>query len=107
MRRKAVFVSLLLPSLSATAAISDPQCDQASTVAVAHLRLARESRNAMNRSAFNEKCRVVFTQFVEAVAARQAVATCQDGESPQSALKVIDAEIQIINDHIAEQSCGK
>jgi hypothetical protein len=91
MRRKAVFVSLLLPSLSATAAISDPQCDQASTVAVAHLRLARESRNAMNRSAFNEKCRVVFTQFVEAVAARQAVATCQDGESRQSALKVIDA----------------
>ena len=71
MRRKAVFVSLLLPSLSATAAISDPQCDQASTVAVAHLRLARESRNAMNRSAFNEKCRVVFTQFVEAVAARK------------------------------------
>jgi hypothetical protein len=67
MRRKAVFVSLLLLSLSATAAISDPQCDQASTVAVAHLRLAQESRNAMNRSAFNEKCRVVFTQFVEAV----------------------------------------
>ena len=47
----------------------------------------------MNRPAFNEKCHVVFTQFVEAVAARQAVATCQDGESPQSALKVIDAEI--------------
>ena len=80
MRRKAVFVSLLLLSQSATAAISDPQCDQASTVAVAHLRLARESRKAMNRSAFNEKSRVVFTQFVEAVAARQAVATCQDGE---------------------------
>lgn len=90
MRRKAVFVSLLLLSLSATAAISDPQCDQASTVAVAHLRLARESRNAMNRSAFKREvpCRL---QFVEAVAARQAVATCQDCESGQSALKVIDA----------------
>ena len=45
----------------------------------------------MNRSAFNEKCRVVFTQFVEAVAARQVVATYQDGESHQNALKVIDA----------------
>ena len=45
----------------------------------------------MNRSAFNQKSRFVFAQFVEAVAARQAVATCQDGESRQSALKVIDA----------------
>ena len=70
MRRKAVFVSLLLLSLL-------------------------------------RRLRSVIRNAIEAVAARQAVATCQDGESRQSALKVIDAEIQIINDHIAEQSCGK
>jgi hypothetical protein len=105
MRRKAVFVALLLLSLSTTAAISDPQCDQASTLAASHVRRTRASHNSIDRSAFDQKCRVVFTQFVEAVAARQAAATCQDGVSRQSALKVIDAEIQIINDHIAEQSC--
>ena len=58
-------------------------------------------------SAVLRRLRSVIRNAIEAVAARQAVATCQDGESRQSALKVIDAEIQITNDHIAEQSCGK
>jgi len=105
MRRKAVFVALFFLSLSTTGVLSAPQCDQESTLAASHLRRARASLNSVNRSAADEKCRIVLMQFVEAVAAREAAATCQDSASRQSALKAIDAEIETFNDRIAEQSC--
>jgi hypothetical protein len=61
----------------------------------------------MDHFAVDENCRVVIAQFVEAVTARQAAATCQNSVSRERALKVIDAEIQTFNDRIAEQSCGQ
>ena len=60
-----------------------------------------------HHSAVDENYRVVIAQFVEAVTARQAAATCQNSVSRERALKVIDAEIQTFNDRIAEQSCGQ
>jgi hypothetical protein len=99
--------ALLLLSVSNTVALSASQCDQDSTLGASQLRRARASQNSVDRSALNENCRVVITQFVEAVTARQAAATCQDDVSRQRALKVIDAEIQTFNDRIAEQSCGQ
>jgi hypothetical protein len=39
--------------------------------------------------------------------ARQAAATCMDGEERQRALENLDAEIQLFNERIAEQSCGQ
>lgn len=105
MRRQAVFVALFFLSLFTTGVLSAPQCDQESTLAASHLRRARASHNSMIRSAADEKCRLVLAQFVEAVAAREAAATCQDSASRQIALKLIDAEIATFNDRIAEQSC--
>jgi hypothetical protein len=72
-----------------------------------HLRHARASQNRMGHSADDQSCRVVITQFVEAVTARQAAATCQDGVSRQRTLEMLDAEIRTFNDRIAEQSCGQ
>lgn len=61
----------------------------------------------MDRPAVDDNCRVVIAQFLEAVTARQAAATCQDSVGRQRALKAIDTEIETFNDRIAEQSCGQ
>ena len=93
---------LLLP---ATAALSASRCDQASIAATSHLRLARASQSSTDHVANVENCRAYFKQFVEAVTARQAVATCQGGVGRQRALENLDVEIQLFNDRISEQSC--
>jgi hypothetical protein len=99
--------AILLLSLSNAAALGAAQCDQESTIASSQLGRARASQNSMVHSNVDEKCRVVIAQFVEAVTARQAAATCQDSVGGQRALRVIDAEIEKFNDSIAEQSCGQ
>jgi hypothetical protein len=99
--------AFLLLSLSSAAALGAAQCDQDATLAASHLQHARASQNSMDHSAVGENCRVAIAKFVEAVTARQATATCQDGVDRQRALKVIDAEIETFNDRIAEQSCGQ
>jgi sulfur relay (sulfurtransferase) DsrC/TusE family protein len=100
-----VVPSLLL--LRATATLSASQCDQTSTAVASHLRLAGASQSSTDHVANVENCRAYFKQFVEAVTARQAVATCQDGVGRQRALENLDVEIQLFNDRIAEQSCGQ
>ena len=103
-------VILVVPSfllLPATATLGASQCDQTSTAVVLHLRPARASQSIVDRVANVENCRAYFKQFVEAVTARQAAATCQDGVGRQRALEYLDVEIQLFNDRIAEQSCGQ
>jgi hypothetical protein len=95
---------LLLP---ATATLGASQCDQTSTAVTFHLRLARASEGSMEHVANVENCRAYFKQFVEAVTARQAAATCKNGVGRQRALENLDVEIQLFNDRIAEQSCGQ
>ena len=103
-------VILVVPSLlllPATATLGASQCDQTSIAVASHLRLARASQSSMDHVANVETCRAYFTQFVEAVTARQAAATCQDGVGRQRVLENLDVEIQLVNDRIAEQSCGQ
>jgi hypothetical protein len=97
---------LLLLSMSNTAALGTSECDQESTLSASHIRRVRASQNGGNHSSVDEKCRVVISQFVEAVTARQAAATCQNSVSREPALRIIDAEIETLNDRIGEQSCG-
>lgn len=99
--------ALFLLSLSNAAALGAVQCDQESTLASSQIRRARASQNSMVLSAVDENCHAVIAQFVEAITARQAAATCQDGAGRQRALAVIDAEIEKVNDLIAQQSCGQ
>ena len=91
--------------LSTAAALGASQCGQA-TVVSSHLRLVRSSQNSVGRPATNESCRLDFKQFIEAVTARQAVADCPNDVERQRALEVLDAEIQIFNDRIADR-CGQ
>jgi hypothetical protein len=100
-----VVPSLLL--LPVTAALGASQCDQTSVAVASHLRLARASQSSMDHVANVENCHAYFKQFVEAVTARQAAATCQDGVGRQRGLEKLDLEIQLVNDRIAEQSCGQ
>ena len=102
-----VAFALLLLSMSNTAALGASECDQESTLGASHIRRARASQNSVSHSSVDEKCRVVISQFVEAVTARQAAATCQNSVSRERALRIIDAEIETFNDRIGEQSCGQ
>jgi hypothetical protein len=101
-----VAFALLLLSMSNTAALGAPECDQVSTLSASHIRRARASHNSVSHSSVDERCRVIISQFVEAVTARQAAATCQNSVSRERALRIIDAEIETFNDRIGEQSCG-
>ena len=92
--------------MSNTAALGASECDQEFNAGRFHRR-ARASQNSVNHSSVDEKCRVVISQFVEAVTARQAAATCQNSVSRERALRIIDAEIETFNDRIGEQSCGQ
>lgn len=103
--RTAIFVvhSFLLPYT--TTALSASQCDPASIAVASHLRLARASQNSIDHATNKVNCRAYFKEFVEAVTARQTAVTCQDGLGRHRALELIDAEIQKLNDRIAERSC--
>ena len=103
----AILVVTFLMLLPATATLGASQCDQTSTAVAFHLRLARASHSSMDHVANVENCRAYFKQFVEAVTARQAAATCQGGVGRQRTLEDLDVEIQLFNDRIAEQSCGQ
>ena len=105
--RAAILSLLVVTHLSPTAAIGASKCDQVSTVAASHLRLALSSQNSMDHSADEERCRAYVKHFVEAVAVRQSVATCEDTVDRRRALEALDVEIEKVNDRIAEQSCGQ
>jgi hypothetical protein len=102
--RTAIFVVHSLLLSCTTTALSASQCDPASIAVASHLRLARASQNSIDH-ANNANCRAYFKEFVEAVTARQTAVTCQDGLGRHRALELIDAEIQRLNDRIAEQLC--
>jgi hypothetical protein len=102
-----VAFALLFLSMSSTAALGASECDQDSTLGASHIRRARASQNSVSYSSVDEKCRVVISQFVEAVTARQAAANCANSVSRERALRIIDAEIETFNDRIGEQSCGQ
>lgn len=94
---------LLLPP--GRPAIAAPQCAQDSVAAASRLRLLRASNNGVDHTPENGACHVFFTQFVEAVTARKDAASCKDSVGRRRALEILDTEIQIFNDRIAEQSC--
>jgi|SRR6266850_7498504 hypothetical protein len=105
MIRTAILVVPSLLFLPATAALGASQCDQTLMAHASHLGLARASQGRMSDVANVENCAGYFKQFVEAVTARQAAATCQDAVARQRALENLDVEIELFNGRIAEQSC--
>lgn len=106
MTRSSISVAICLWSISATAVVGASRCDEGATAA-SHLRLARTSQDSRGHSANDDNCRTFIKQFVEAIAAREAAATCQDSVAHQRSLELLDGEIQAFNDRIAEQSCGQ
>ena len=64
------------------------------------------SHNSMDHTTRDDNCRAFIRQFVEAVEARQAAATCQESAARQRSLAILDGEIQTFNERIAEQSCS-
>jgi len=104
--RSFTLAGVLLLSLSASATLGAPACDEASTISASNLRHARMLHNSMNHPTGDDKCHKLVRQFVEAVEARQSTATCQDSVARQRSLEILDGEIQTFNAQIAEQSCN-
>jgi hypothetical protein len=76
-------------------------CVQAHDSAATGLKWALErQRNAMTLQK-DDSCRVYRTEFYEAAVTRQNITHCEEDDMRQSALKVIDAEINAFNDLIA------
>lgn len=105
MTRTAIVVLVL--TLCTSGAINASNCDQALTVAASQLRTAPIVQHNLDYPTADAKCRVVIAQFVEAVTARQAAATCQESVGRQRALEILDEQIRTFNDRLAEQSCSQ
>jgi hypothetical protein len=76
-------------------------CAQAHDSAATRLQWALErQRNAMTLQK-DDSCRVYRAEFYEAAVTRQNITHCEEDDMRQSALKVIDAEINAFNDLIA------
>jgi hypothetical protein len=76
-------------------------CAQVHDSAAARLKWALERQpNAMTVQK-DDSCRVYRTEFYEAAVTRQNITHCEEDDMRQSALKVIDAEINAFNDLIA------
>ena len=76
-------------------------CAQAHDSAAARLKWALErQRNAITLQK-DDSCRGYRTEFYEAAVTRQNITHCEQDDMRQSALEVIDAEINAFNDLIA------
>jgi hypothetical protein len=97
-------VGTLLMALMITPASADKvdasYCAQASNVAAARLRsaLALQQNSKLQ---IDGSCRVYRSEFYEGAVTRQNITHCEQDDIRQSALEVIDAEINAFNDLIA------
>ena len=89
-----LFVFLATPVVAAKVSY----CAQAHDSAEARLKWALERQGTLQK---DDSCRVYRSEFYEAAVTRQNVTHCEQDDIRQSALEVIDAEINAFNDLIA------
>src|ERR1700758_1860815 len=99
-------ITVLVLTLCMSDVLKASNCDHALTVATSQFRTAPTAHVELDSSTNDERCRVFTKQFIEAVTVRQAVSTCRESPDRQRALELLDGKIQIVNDRLAEQSCG-
>ena len=76
-------------------------CTQAHDSAAARLKWALERQRNVITLQKDDSCRGYRTEFYEAAVTRQNITHCDEDDMRQSALEVIDAEINAFNDLIA------
>jgi hypothetical protein len=92
-----LFVFLATPVLAAKVSY----CAQAHDSAEARLKWALERQGHGETLQKDDSCRAYRSKFYEAAVTRQNVTHCEQDDIRQSALEVIDAEINAFNDLIA------
>jgi hypothetical protein len=92
-----LFVFLASPVLAAEI----NYCAQAHDSAEARLKWALERQGHGETLQKDDSCRAYRSKFYEAAVTRQNVTHCEQDDIRQSALEVIDAEINAFNDLIA------
>ena len=93
------FLFVFLPSPVSAAKVS--YCAQAHDSAEARLKWALERQGNGETLQKDDSCRAYRSEFYEAAVTRQNVTHCEQDATRQSALEVIDAEINAFNDLIA------
>ena len=76
-------------------------CAQAHDSAAARLKWALERQRNVITLQKDDNCRAYRTEFYQAAVTRQNITHCDEDDMRQSALEVIDAEINAFNDLIA------
>ncbi len=98
-------VALLIdPAITTGAEMSG--CSQLPTLSAARLRWAAVRKSRVDPGHSEESCRSYGSNFIDAVTTRQAASFCRDDVDRQQALKLLDAEIEAINDLIATWCSG-
>jgi len=105
MLRIIIFASALLIDPAITVGVEMPGCSQLSDLSAARLRWAAVRKKPVNPAHNEESCRSYGTNFFEAVTMRQAASTCRDSIDRERNRKLLDGEIDALNDLIATQ-CG-
>jgi hypothetical protein len=81
-------------------------CGQLGDLAAARLRWEMVRKSRVDPANHEMSCRSYDANFVEAVAARQAVSACRSGTELQRTLELLDTEISAFNDLIATHCSG-
>ncbi len=100
----AAFLLVFLATPAMAAKVS--YCAQAHDSAEARLKWALERQRDGEPLQKDDSCRAYRSEFYEAAVTRQDITHCQQDDVRQSALEVIDAEINAFNDLIATY-CGE
>jgi hypothetical protein len=100
MIRVGAFPLVLMIAPATAGKVDVNYCAQAPNIAAARLRsvLERQHSSEMRK---DDSCRAYRSEFYEAAVTRQNITHCEQDDIRQSALEVIDAEINAFNDLIA------
>jgi hypothetical protein len=97
-----LLAALLLASLATPVkAAKVSYCAQAHDSAATRLKWALERQREGETLQKDDSCRAYRSEFYEAAVTRQNITHCEQDDIRQSALEVIDAEINVFNDLIS------
>ena len=86
--------------------VAASDCGKGADLAVDRYRTPPKRQNSVIHPQGGERCSEYSNRFFEAVKAREAVSTCDDGIGHQRDLDVLDTEINDLNNLIATRCRG-
>jgi hypothetical protein len=100
-----IILAIAFLANASTISTAQAACGQGPEISAARVRwgLVRQHNDGASRF---DSCRAYSSVFLEAVNARQVVSLCEQGVIRQRNLEMLDADIDVFNDLIAEWCSG-